>query len=281
MGKKKGSKKKGSGKKTKKAAGSGSSLTQAGPTQIELSLRLELQRLENDVQAAKWEVEDARNQNEFLHDEIRRTTEENNEYEKYISKKTTEEQAHVANLVDKNQHEIDAIETERRLIEHEHARVVKNLKDAIFARESEIERTRRQIEELREVEDKRDEQEKEIEALESAIRDLKSKHFDALQGQKEKFLEEKLSLQKEASAAVAGLQSRAPIEAMACLEKHSVKVKAGNRQLRSKLLSTMAANKELQKYEEALKRENEHLHRQLELDADMARLSVSRERPLK
>eukprot|EP00041_Stephanoeca_diplocostata_P031045 m.956843 g.956843 ORF g.956843 m.956843 type:complete len:195 (-) comp23875_c1_seq9:2651-3235(-) len=173
------------------------------------------------------------------------------------------------------------LQTERRLIEHEHARVVKNLKDAIFARESEIERTRRQIEELREVEDKRDEQEKEIEALESAIRDLKSKHFDALQGQKEKFLEEKLSLQKEASAAVAGLQSRAPIEAMACLEKHSVKVKAGNRQLRSKLLSTMAANKELQKYEEALKRENEHLHRQLELDADMARLSVSRERPLK
>eukprot|EP00041_Stephanoeca_diplocostata_P031044 m.956845 g.956845 ORF g.956845 m.956845 type:complete len:162 (-) comp23875_c1_seq9:3175-3660(-) len=114
MGKKKGSKKKGSGKKTKKAAGSGSSLTQAGPTQIELSLRLELQRLENDVQAAKWEVEDARNQNEFLHDEIRRTTEENNEYEKYISKKTTEEQAHVANLVDKNQHEIDAIEVSEK-----------------------------------------------------------------------------------------------------------------------------------------------------------------------
>lgn len=70
----------------------------------------QLQRLENDVQAAKWEVENARSQNEFLHDEIRRTTEENTEYEQYMSKKTIEEQTHVATLVDKNQQDIDAIE---------------------------------------------------------------------------------------------------------------------------------------------------------------------------
>lgn len=64
------------------------------------------------------------------------------------------------------------------------------------------------------MEDKRTEQEMEIEALEGAIRDLKSTHFDALQAQKASFLEEKLALQKEASTTVAGLQTRAPAEAV-------------------------------------------------------------------
>eukprot|EP00035_Acanthoeca_spectabilis_P035961 m.37098 g.37098 ORF g.37098 m.37098 type:complete len:282 (-) comp7647_c0_seq2:1813-2658(-) len=263
MGKKKGSKK---GSKKKASKSGDAAVAAAGPTPLELSLRLELEQLEKDILVAKHETEEARTQNEFLHEEITRTTNDNAEYEAYILKKTRNERSQVVALSDANQREIDAIEAERVQFENRYARIKKDLNDAIVAREVELDRTRQQINELKEVEGKRSEQEKEIGELEEEIARLQQEHFEKLQDLKSKFLQEKADFQAQATRKVANLEERAPHEAVACLTKTSTTVKAGNRRLRNRLLSLMAANKELRRREEQLQEENAELNRQHELD---------------
>eukprot|EP00037_Helgoeca_nana_P019540 m.191089 g.191089 ORF g.191089 m.191089 type:complete len:281 (+) comp24908_c3_seq1:82-924(+) len=262
MGKKKGSKK---GSKAAAKSG-GAAVAAAGPTPLELSLRLELEQLEKDILVAKRETEEARTQNEFLHEEISRTTVENSEYEAYILKKTRSERSQVVALSDVNQRDIDAVEAERVQLENHYDRIKKDLNDAVVARESELERTRQQIDEMKEVEGKRSEQEKEISELEGEISRLQQEHFERLQDLKSKFLQEKADFQAQATLKVAKLEERAPHEAVACLTKTSTTVKAGNRRLRNRLLNLMAANKELRRREEQLQEENAELSRQSELD---------------
>lgn len=276
MGKKKGSKKKGSKKKGSKK-GTSSAITDAAPTELELALRLELQQLERDVQIAKQETEDARQQNSFLQDEIRRTTEENNEYEAYIAKKAAQEKSHITALMDKNQQDIDAVDIEMKQIEHEFKSIKRGLNDKILAREAEIEKTRRQIEALRSVEEVRSDQEKRIRDLETEIRNLQNDFHERLQARKAQFLEEKYKFESDGSKTVHNLEQRAPQEALDCLNKHSRGVKAGNRRLRNRLLDLMAANKSLREHEESLREQNADLRRQLELDAELVKIIDARE----
>jgi chromosome segregation ATPase len=267
-GSKKGSKKKGSKGKTPDAT----SVAKAGPTQLELSLRLELQQLEKDLTIAKRETEEARCQNEFLHDEVRRTQEENAEYEAYIQKKTAKEKKMIEQLSDQNQRELDALETERTHLDLDSQRVKKELNDAIIVRDGELETTQRQIEDLHEVQKKRDRQEEEIAQLEANIEQHQREHFEALQRLKSKFLAEKKDFQQSANSKVQVLQAQAGQEAVTCLTKHSSQIKNENRRLRNKLLALMSNNKQLQGDENSLQEQNDELRRQIELNAELVRL---------
>lgn len=60
----------------------------------------------------------------------------------YILKKTRSERSQVVALSDVNQRDIDAVEAERVQLENHYDRIKKDLKDAVVARESELERTR-------------------------------------------------------------------------------------------------------------------------------------------
>lgn len=53
----------------------------SGPSALELSLRLELEQLERDLQIAKNEAAVAREHNDALMVELRQTEDENGEYE--------------------------------------------------------------------------------------------------------------------------------------------------------------------------------------------------------
>lgn len=277
MGKKKGSKKgkKKSSKKGKKTA-SDTAVANAGPTQLELSLRLELQILEKDLVIARREAEEARVQNEFLHDEVKRTKEENAAYEGYIHKKTTAEKKMIEELTEQNQREIDAINTERSHLVLRTDRIKKELKDAIELKESELTMTEKQIDELADIQKKREEQEAEIKELEANVERLKQEHFESLQELKSSFLVEKKGIQQSGNQRVKELQSMADQEAVDILTKHSGRIKDENRRLKNKLLTLMGNNKLLLKEESTLKQQNDELRRQIELNSELVRIVDSK-----
>jgi hypothetical protein len=102
-------------------SGSSSKLENAGPSMLEVSLRVELEQLEKELDVVKREAADAKRKNEWLLAEMGRVDEETREYEAYMMKKTVQEQARIKNISEFNQQELDAIESEKnkRLAEYE------------------------------------------------------------------------------------------------------------------------------------------------------------------
>jgi len=270
MGKKKGKKGSKKGKKDDKKAPAASAVKNAGPSALELSLRLELEQLEKDLQIAKQEAETAREQNDILTTELRKTEAENGEYEAYMTKKTVREQTKILTLTDKNNSEIDSLEANATRKAAQHARMTKELKDTILERESELEQTRRQVADLSLVQKKRDEQQKEIEQLEATIEEMNKEHFDKLQALKSEYLKEKATFQDNAHVKVKKLEQKAHQEAIACLTHHSHQVKADNRYLKRTLLALINENKSLQGEEEHLTSQNAELERQIELNSQLS-----------
>jgi len=264
MGKKKGSKKK-SGKKGKTPGAA--AIKNAGPSALELSLRLELEQLERDLQIAKNEAAVAREHNDALMIELRKTEDENGEYESYMAKKTLREQMRVLELDKKNQMQVDKIEAERARKQQDFDRMEKNLREAIVEREGELERTQRQVSDLAAIQEKRNEQQAEIASLEAQIDKMNYEHFAKLQQLKSQYLKDKVDFQQSAYVKVERLQKKAQTEAITCLTHHSHQVKADNRYLKKTLLSLINDNKALKMQEEKLTTTNAELRRQIELNA--------------
>eukprot|EP00040_Diaphanoeca_grandis_P030798 m.182822 g.182822 ORF g.182822 m.182822 type:complete len:292 (+) comp32135_c1_seq1:491-1366(+) len=279
MGKKKGSKKGGKKKSGKKKEVGGGEVVRAGPTQLELALRLELQTLERELDVAKRDTEEARLQNEFLHEEVERTQEQNHEYEAYIEKKSDSEKMVVDVMADNHRREIEAIESERTHLHLDAERVKKELRDKISVREEELAATLNEIDNMSDIQKKRDDQEEEISQLEKEIELRQKQHFEELQGLKSAFLNDKLDFQQDAREQVQTLELQAEQEAVSCLMKHAVQIKSENRRLRSKLLSLMSTNKQLGKDEADIVNKNAELRRQIELNAQLVRIGKSKPTP--
>lgn len=265
MGKKKGSKKK-DGKKAVPTIAA----QKAGPSSLELALRLELEQLERDLQIAKTEAEVAREQNDVLMIELRQTEAENGEYEAYMTKKTVREQQKIDQLQQKSQAEIDQFEKDQGKRDKTFNQKKKDLLQAIHDREGELTRTQRQVADLHEIQEKRDQQQAEIARLEELIERMNLDHFEQLQELKSQYLKEKVDFQHSANTKVKRLEQRAHKEAVTCLTHHSHQVKQDNRYLKTTLLALINENKSLQASEEKLESQNAELRRQLELDARLS-----------
>ena len=96
MPKKKGSKKKKAGKKssTKVAAPAGD-IKAAGPTPLEIQLRLELESLDRELVTVKREAEEASAQYKYLLTEANLTEQETKEYESFMSSKAVKERSKI------------------------------------------------------------------------------------------------------------------------------------------------------------------------------------------
>jgi len=273
MGKKKGSKKggkkKGSGKKKEGSAGT---VVRAGPTQLELTLRLELQTLEQQLQNAKRDTEDARMQNEYLHEEVERTQQQNHEYEAYIEKKSDHEKGLVDAMTDDHARQLEAIESDRTHLHLETESIKKDLRDKISVREEELSKTLNEIDNMADIQKKRDDQQSEISRLEAEIEMRQRQHFEELQGLKSNFLSDKLEFQDNAHVQVTTLSEQAEQEAVSCLMKHAQEIKTENKNLRTRLLALMSSNKQMGKQETDIDNQNAELRRQLELNSQLIKI---------
>lgn len=265
------------GKKKKAAAGEKKKgekkevvLENAGPTELELTLRMELDVLEKELVRAKAEAEEARRNNQFLQDEAQRTEEEMREYESYMGKKTQREHTRMQSLSETTQREIDAMEAEkqRRRIEYEDLR--KTLNAQILEKEAQLHRVNAEIDDLAEFEQKRAEQDAQIEAVTAEIKRVEAEHAQELQMLKSRYLDEKIQFQKEASSTVLTLEQQASKEASTALAEHSETIRAENKSLRKELLGHIQANRELQERERMLRQQNKELIRQMELNVHVS-----------
>lgn len=184
-------------------------LEAVGPTELELSLRLELASLETELTRAKLEAEEARVQHEWLREEVQKTRDETKDYESYMRKKTVREQAKIQGLSDQNQRELDNIELEKARRTKEFELTKKDLRDRILEKEGELQRINTQLNELTEFKERRDAQEDEICKLEASIKNLELGHFEQLQKLKSSYLDEKITFQQEATRAVQELEQQA------------------------------------------------------------------------
>eukprot|EP00050_Salpingoeca_kvevrii_P007250 m.294831 g.294831 ORF g.294831 m.294831 type:complete len:291 (+) comp13068_c0_seq1:88-960(+) len=279
MAKKKvaGKKKKAAGGKKKKAASaSPDKVISTGPTDLEISLRLELETLETQLQHAKTEADEAKRQNDWLREEVARTHTDTQEYERYMAKKTLQEQTKIRNMTDHTQNEMDAIidEKNRRMKMYQESKDA--LQDSILQREAEIHKIEMQLTELEEFRTLRLSQLAEIKELEETIETLTTEHEQSLQKLRAQYLRDKIKFQKEAHSTVKKLESQAHEQAFSCLQSHSEQIKDRNKALRKELLGIIAENKRLHERETVLIRQNKDLTRQAELNSSIAALSTTR-----
>lgn len=258
-------KKKGGAKKAKAAV----SVDAPGPTALELTLRLELESLERELQTAKQEAEAAKKQNDWLQDEVRRTEEEANEYETYMEKKTVREQLKVQNISDQHQSVLDAIEADRTRKAKEFEENKKELGELILAKEAELRKIQAQIEEMSDFAQRRAAQEQEVSELQETIQSLEEQHERELHETKTRLLDEKLKFQRTAAVEIQRLETLAAQEAQECLEGHTDDVRTKNRELRKELVSVFALNKQLRERESALLLQNRELRRMADLNLDV------------
>lgn len=269
----------GKAKKAKSKKVDAKAVASAGPTALEISLRMELETLDQELLTAKAEVDEARRQNEWLVSELKHTDDEILEYEAFVSKSTTREQSRIQSITERNTKEIAAIERERadRAAETEKSKT--EIQKAILAKEGEYERIHRQLIALADVRMRRDDQLAEMAALEQEIEHITLEQNNALQELKARYLQEKLESHRTAHTSVKSLEQQASREAAVCLSDHSQRIKDENRQLRRELLGIITSNKSLQERESMLLKQNQELKRQSELDltafAHRSRLATS------
>ncbi len=167
------------GKAKKAGASEGSALESAGPTELEVSLRMELDALERELERAKVEAEEARKNNQWLQEELARSEEEMREYEEYMGKKTQREHSRMQGLTDATQREIEAMEAEkqRRRIDYEDVR--KALNQQILEKEGQLHRVNTEIDDLAQFQQKRTEQNALIQQLQTEIKTLEAAHSES------------------------------------------------------------------------------------------------------
>eukprot|EP00056_Hartaetosiga_gracilis_P022935 m.34059 g.34059 ORF g.34059 m.34059 type:complete len:209 (-) comp9900_c0_seq1:658-1284(-) len=144
-------KKKKAGGKKKKEGGAPSAkqaIVAPGPTQLEISLRLELESLEKELLLAKQEAEEAKQKNQFLKSEADSAREETNDYESYMQKKTVREQLKIQNLMDENQKKLDTIAADKLRKTKEFEDIKKGFQEMILEKENELSKILEQIEDL-------------------------------------------------------------------------------------------------------------------------------------
>lgn len=253
-------KKKKSGKKKEKKAKEvkidSKAVMNAGPSSLEVSLRIELESLDREVYAAKLEVDEAREQHDYLLEELRRTEVEISEYEGFVVANTQREQTKLQVMADQNNEAIKTINRESADTSQEHAAIKAELQKNILQREGELEVLRRQISALGDVRLRRDEQLKEIAELEEEIKSTAALQQENLFQLKAKFMQEKIESQRQIHMAVTKLQSQANPLAAICLNGHAERIKDENRRLRKELLSIIKTNQNLQEREKMLYRQN-------------------------
>eukprot|EP00056_Hartaetosiga_gracilis_P022937 m.34069 g.34069 ORF g.34069 m.34069 type:complete len:303 (-) comp9900_c0_seq2:197-1105(-) len=271
-------KKKKAGGKKKKEGGAPSAkqaIVAPGPTQLEISLRLELESLEKELLLAKQEAEEAKQKNQFLKSEADSAREETNDYESYMQKKTVREQLKIQNLMDENQKKLDTIAADKLRKTKEFEDIKKGFQEMILEKENELSKILEQIEDLDEFVKKRTQQEETISQLRKEMSELEDEHAQEVSNTKTKFLDEKLKFQREASSAIQKLEREAAMEAQSCIDEHTEKAKCTNKKLRASLISLFQRNKGLLAREQQLRHQNAELKRLLEINDSLKQTTQS------
>ncbi|XP_062507457.1 coiled-coil domain-containing protein 166-like isoform X3 [Corticium candelabrum] len=238
----------------------------------EPSLKNELDELTHKLESVKKQVDELRQDNDWLEEEARKTRVESHEYMTYMTKKTKKRQSAIVTLNDSNQAELNEVRQQRTQMMAE----VEKRKEALHAvmaeRDIEWDKTNKELDDLKEYKSLQEAQEAAIAQLEKEVDLKRFKHSDAVQKLKSAFLNEKRTFQANADAKVADMQQKANEQATSCLRDHTQAVHEENKELRRELLSLIQEGRVLQDYKRQLEKQNRALLRDRQFVLDLKQI---------
>ncbi|XP_077980396.1 coiled-coil domain-containing protein 166-like [Glandiceps talaboti] len=274
---------KGKGKKGKKGGAAGGEGGDDGPieppkpTEKELLLREELETLTEELAGLKKRVEELRHENEWLQQEAHQTRVESHEYMSYMSKKTHKRQTTIITLTDQNQKEIEDINKQREEMLKSYEAKKQALRSVLLEKESELAKTRKELDDLEEYKRLQADQVQRIRDLEKEVMRMRGKHTDTIQKLKTQFLTEKREYQHESESKVNELARQANREALHCLNAHTSKIKSENRELRRELMKLIQTTRALHEHKEELEEQRRQLLREQQYGNDLKKLKNTRQ----
>ncbi|UJR14692.1 hypothetical protein I4U23_001685 [Adineta vaga] len=170
-------------------------------------------------------------ENEALRDDMRQTEQDTIEVVTYIKKRDTNKDAEI----DRLQQEVQFLKMEHRknkdeLVAH-FTRQKRKVDEKISRKESELETTRRELNDAQDLRKRKTQMQKELEDIKDATFINEREHKETLQKLEQKFFEERIRLQQESSEKIEEIAARAQEEALKSLAETSRNVYRENGEL--------------------------------------------------
>ncbi|XP_013078840.2 basal body-orientation factor 1-like [Biomphalaria glabrata] len=277
---KKGKGKKGKGKKNGdklKSASSDKPKTPL-PSEKEVILQSELEKVSLQLEEAKNRVVDLKKENEWLQNEAQKIRIESHEYMSYMEKKTSKRQTTIITLSDHNREEIKNIQIQKRKMEEDFDKKKKALENILLEKQHLLEKTHQELNDLQEYKDLQSDQQNKIKELEQEVMKLRAHHTQCVQKMKSDFLKEKKEYLQDSETRVQSLEKKANQEALQCLTEHTSKIKVENRQLRQELLQLINTSRALNEHKAMLEEQKRQLLREQSYANDLKKLREARQK---
>nr|KAG5713877.1 hypothetical protein BaRGS_024504 [Batillaria attramentaria] len=247
------------------------------PTEKEIMLQEELNKVTKDLEDSKVRVEDLRKENEWLQQEAQKVRIESHEYMSYMEKKTSKRQTTIITLSDHNKQEIRNIQLQKQVMEEEFDEKKKALEALLLEKQHLLEKTNQELNDLQEYKNLQTEQLTKIRDLERQVSEMRTHHTHAIQNLKADFLRQKREYQNDSDTRIQSLEKKANKEALQCLTEHANHIKLENRALRRELLSLIQTTRALNEHQKELEDQRRQLVREQNYANDLKKLRENRQ----
>ncbi|XP_005108522.1 coiled-coil domain-containing protein 166 [Aplysia californica] len=248
------------------------------PTDKEVLLKAELEKVNLQLVKAKDNVEELKKENEWLQSEAQKIRIESHEYMSYMEKKTSKRQTTIITLSDHNKQEIRNIQLQRQNMEEEFDDKKKALENLLLEKQHLLEKTNQELGDLQEYKDLQTDQLSKIRDLERQVMQMRAHHTERIQQMKSDFLREKKEYQHDSDFRIQSLEKKANKEAVQCLTEHTNKIKLENRDLRHELLQLIKTTRALNEHRHMLEDQKKQLLREQNYANDLKTLREARQK---
>ncbi|XP_021351057.1 coiled-coil domain-containing protein 166-like [Mizuhopecten yessoensis] len=247
------------------------------PTEKELILQQELEKVTTDLENARKKVEDLRKENDWLQQEANRVRNESHEYMSYMEKKTSKRQTTIITLSDHNKQQIRNILLEKEIMEREFDERKQTLEILLLEKQNSLKKTKDELGDLTPLKTLQTEQLNKIKELEKEVMQMRTKHSETIQSLKSTFLRDKREFQNDSENRISTLQKKANKEAIQCLTDHTNAIKTENRNLRRELLELIKTTRAYQEHKRELEEQRKQLLREQQYAEDLKKLRNTRQ----
>ncbi|XP_048392106.1 coiled-coil domain-containing protein 166 [Stegostoma tigrinum] len=251
-------KKKGRGEGKSKAVGMELEVLTAAAERI-VTLQNEYDEMVKELKQLKLKIYDLRKENEFLEKEAQQTRLETHEYIVQMSKRTEKRQNQIITLNDQNHQNLEEIRNAKERILAEFEVQKQELEMEQVEKENELLQLKKEIEDLGEYKELREQQLARISELDNLVMDARAKHSQCVHDLKLNFNKEKAEYKQNARRMVKQLEKDANKEAVCCLIEHMESIKVENQQLREVLVCLIRRSRVLHEQQEELEAQHKQL----------------------
>ncbi|GFR80646.1 coiled-coil domain-containing protein 166 [Elysia marginata] len=237
-----------------------------------------LEQVTLQLEKDKQNVEELKQENEWLQNEAQKIRIESHEYMSYMEKKTSKRQTTIITLSDHNKQEIRNIQLQRQNMEEDFDEKKKSLENLLLEKQHLLEKTNQELGDLQEYKDLQTDQLNKIRELERQVMQMRAHHTERIQQMKSDFLREKKEYQHDSDFRIQSLEKKANKEAVQCLTEHTNKIKLENRALRHELLNLIKTTRALNEHQRLLLEQKRQLVREQNYANDLKMLREARQK---